>query len=202
MTDLDESRLKRMIGHFAKGKQLAFVLLLCERMAPALNKFSKETGFDSSIYRGYLGDAWNYLDQRGSSSNYGEMAEQCLEHAPDTEEFNHPLTSAALNAALSIAATMGFLADDDVNHIVEAAGLARDTAALYAQDIETTPPRSLDYGEIIKHRFVQRELRQQVEDLEFLEALPADISQQVVPLIKRRAAGTPALLPPDDGTAR
>jgi uncharacterized protein YjaG (DUF416 family) len=195
--DFAKLQLGREIEQLTKGKQLFFSLLLCERMAPALNKFATETGFDNSIYRTCLETAWLYLDQNRSSSNYGEMAERCFDKAPDTEVFTHPLTSAALNAALSIAATIALLADDDVNHVMEAASLARDTAALYAQAIETTQPHSLDFGEIMKHPLVQRELRQQAEDLEFLEAFPANVSQGMIPLIKERAAGTPALLPPE-----
>jgi hypothetical protein len=46
--------------------------------------------------------------------------------SPDTEEFDRPLTSAALNAALSVGAMMNFLADFDINHVVEVADWARD----------------------------------------------------------------------------
>jgi len=199
MTELDESRLKQEIKGLAKAKQLAFGLLLCERMIPALDKFSIETNFDSSLYTYCLDKAWHYLGQREDSYNCGEMAKQCLDRAPDTEEFSHPLTSAALNAALSIAAMIGFVGDGDITHVVEAASLACDTAALYAQSIETTPPGSLSFNEIMKHPLVQRELGQQAADLVFLAALPADVSQRTIQLLKGRATGTPALLPPENG---
>jgi hypothetical protein len=99
--------------------------------------------------------------------------------------------SAALNAALSVVETMEFLEDNDVNHVVEAAVLARVTAASYAQLVATTPPHSLNFDEVMKHPLVQRELLQQADDLEFLEALPADVSQAMIPLIKERAASAP-----------
>jgi uncharacterized protein YjaG (DUF416 family) len=200
MKGLDEFQLKQRIGRLSKRRQVALALLLCERMIPALNKFAKETEFDSSLYRAHLDDAWQSLDQGTRLSGYGEAAKQCFEHAPDTEEFNHPLTSAALNAALSVAATMELLAEEDINHLVEAAGLARDTAALYAQVMATTPPRSLNFDEVMKHALVQQELQQQSDDLEFLEALSADVSRPMIPHIKERAAITPALLPPENGS--
>ncbi|MGC7950670.1 hypothetical protein, partial [Bacillus sp. II_CA] len=81
-----------------------------------------------------------HLEQVGNSSNFGELAEELLEIAPDTEEFDHPLTSAALNAALSIAATISLISDGGESHVVEAASLARDTAALYAQVGATASP--------------------------------------------------------------
>jgi uncharacterized protein YjaG (DUF416 family) len=104
------------------------------RMIPVLNnKFAKATGFDGSVYREHLDDAWRNLDLGTSPSDYGEAARQCLDHAPDTEEFSHPLVSAALNAALSVVETMEFLADNDVSYLVEVAVLGRVTMALYAQ---------------------------------------------------------------------
>lgn len=197
MTCLNESWLRQEIKKIDKTKQVAFALLLCERMVPALEKFARETGFDSSIYRDSLSDVWCYLSNNISSLNYGEIARRCLDQAPDTEKFYHPLTSAALNAALSVAATINFLADDDVTHIVEAAGLARDTAALYAQAVEATPPLSLSFDEIMEQPLVKHEQRQQAVDLEFVQALPIDGSGQMVSVIKERSARTPALLPPE-----
>jgi hypothetical protein len=100
--DADKIQLKQRIGHLPKEKQVALALLFCKRMVPALNKFAKDGGFDCSVYRERLDDAWRSLDQGTSSSNYGEAAKQCLDHAPDTENFIHPLMLAVLNAALSV----------------------------------------------------------------------------------------------------
>ncbi len=195
MTEVDEPSLKQAVGRLTKGGQLAFALLLCERMIPALEVFARETGYEASIYRGALDDAWHSLEHNGTSEIFRELAERCRKHAPDTEDFSHPLTSAALNAVLSIAAAVSFLADDDVSHVIEASGLACDTAALYAQTFETTPPRSLNFNQVMKHPLVQRELRQQMDDLEFLHALAADDSRHFVSLLRGRAARTPRVLP-------
>jgi hypothetical protein len=70
------------------------------------------------------------LDKQPHPSKPEEASEECYKSAPDTERFDHPLTSAALNAALSIGLLMSFLSEGNVNNIVEAAGLARDTIAL------------------------------------------------------------------------
>ena len=198
MADLDCSWLRQEIERLTKRKQLAFVLLLCARMVPALEKFAQEENFDGACYRDALNTAWHCLEEDRTSSSFGRMAEACLDRAPDTEKFDHPLTSAALNAALSIVATINLVADGNVDHIVEAANLARDTAALYAQAIESIPPRSLSIVDVMKHPLVQRELRQQAEDLKFLQALPAVDSQLLMLLLEERAVGTPKLLPPNN----
>jgi uncharacterized protein YjaG (DUF416 family) len=188
MTDFNDVALKPSLSLLSKDKQLAFVLLRCERMMPALSQFAGETSFNDTIYQECLESAWRHLAGKASLSNYGELAEECLANAPDTEEFDHPLTSAALNAALSVGEAMSFLADYDVDHVVEAAGLARDTVALYAQSIEAIPPHSLGLKEIMEHPLVQRELRRQAKDLKFLESLPTDIPREVIPFIKEHAA--------------
>ena len=82
---------------------------------------------------------------------------------------------------------MSFLSDYNVDHIVEAAGLARDTVALYAQSIEAIPPHSLNFEEVMRHPLVQQELQRQAEDLVFLASLPKDISQETIPLIREHA---------------
>jgi uncharacterized protein len=165
-------------------------------MTPALSQFANETSFKTSIYQECLDRAWRHLAGTANLCNYGELAEECLDDAPDTEEFDHPLTSAALNAAIAVGAMMSFLADSNVDHIVEAAALARDTAALYAQSLDAIAPRSLSFSEIMEHSLVQQELRQQAEDLKFLESLPTDVPQEIIPLIKRHEGQTLKLLPP------
>jgi len=192
---LDEFMLEQRLRRLPRQGRLAFALLLNERMIPALYKFANEADFDSSIYRKCLNGAWSCLD-RGRASFDDDCVKECLEHAPETEDYNHLLTSAALNSALSIAAMMEYMADDDVSHVVESAGLARDTAASYAQEMEAVAPRSLSFDEVMTHTLVLRELQQQADDLEFVEALPVDIPQAAIALVKERAATMPALLPP------
>jgi len=190
MTDLNDSVLKRSLSSLSKDRQLVFMLLLCERMMPGLNRFAGETGFNSSFYRKCLDDAWLYLAGNGNLPNYDEVAEKCLDGAPDTEEFDHPLTSAALNAALSVGAMMRFLADSNVDHVVEAAGLVRDTVALYAQSIVAAPPRSLGFTEIMEHPLVQQELQRQSDDLRFVESLSTGVPEEMIPLIREHIERT------------
>jgi uncharacterized protein YjaG (DUF416 family) len=194
MIKFNELAMRRSLEGLSEPKQLAFMLLLCERMMPGLQKFSTDTNFRVSRYRECLENGWLSLDDQPYSSKHEEASEECFKNAPDTEKFDHPLTSAALNAALSIGLLMRFLSEGNVNHIVEAAGLARDTMALYVQANEAIPPHSLGPKEIMKHPLVQQELERQAEDLEFLASLPEDARRKTVHQIKERAnraAGLP-----------
>lgn len=87
------------ITSLSPKKQLAFALLVFERMLPGLVAFSKDTGFDDSCYLQAKDAAWARL-QNGSVDQ--SLNEACLRGAPDTEDYSYDLTSYALNAALAM----------------------------------------------------------------------------------------------------
>jgi uncharacterized protein YjaG (DUF416 family) len=164
-------------------------------MMPLLQKFGDDSGYDVSLFRNCLSDGWQALSKGMGRRDWSNLAQECAKGAPDTEEFDHPLVSAALNAALSIAALMTFLSDKDVNHVAEASELAEDTVALYAQAVENDPPHSLNLQEVLSHTLVQRELGQQLEDLAFLESLPKNLNAVAIKRINERAERNPMIIP-------
>ena len=188
MAEFDENDLKRILKNLSDSKQLAFILLLCERMMPAFSKFSEDTKFDMSCYRKSVDIAWAYLAENTNLEQCEQISEACCECVPDTEEFDHALTSAALNAALAVGSLMAFLSERNVDRIVEAAGLARDTLALQVQSVEAAQPLSLTSDELVKHPLMQQEARRQADDLMFLASLPDHIGQKEVYLLKARTA--------------
>jgi len=158
-------------------------------MFPALRSFAEDTGFNISTYQRSLDVGWNSLGH-GGSNHYSEKAKTCFDNAPDTESFSHPLTSAALSSALSIALLMGFLADRNTDHIVELARLAFDTAFLRAQEPGYGLRFARGTAEITAHPIVQRELRRQAEDLLFVKSLPEIAGLEIIPLARARIKST------------
>ncbi len=198
MLEFDETALKNGLTALSYRKQLAFMLFLCERMAPGLQQFANDTGYDLSPYRECLEKGWAYLEGRPDPDGYERLAQNCVDNAPDTEDFDHVLRSAALDAALSISDLMTFLCDRNIGHIVEAAGWARDTVALYVDGVESDTPVSLPLDRVMKHPLVQQELKRQKQDLAFLASLPDD--QGTVQLLREHSKRPPGLL--GDLTAR
>lgn len=190
-----DTAVKRSLDSLSDSKKLAFVLLLCERMMPTFQVFGADTGFDVSRYQKYVETAWAHLDGESPVDDWAEASEVCFDSAPDTEAFDHVLTSSALNAALSIGLAMSYLSDRNIDHILEATDLARDTVALYVQSIEATSPKSLTYEEVMNHPLLQQELLRQEEDLIFLSSLPDRVEQKEVWQIKERSQRTPGLVP-------
>jgi uncharacterized protein YjaG (DUF416 family) len=194
MLEFDEKKLRHKLNGLSSLKQLSFLLLLCERAMPQLLLFAEDTGLDPTVYQDCLQQGWQHLAGTTGLHDYPALAKACLDSAPDTEDFNHIFTSAALDAALSIHHLMTFLSDHNVDHVAEAARLARDTAHLFVVLKEAPRPYSLNNEQVNVHRLVQRELRRQQDDLIFLENLPNDVHQEIVVTLRERSRQPPEML--------
>lgn len=192
--DFDGNDLKQRLCGLPAPKQLAFMLLLCERMMPQLCEFAENTGFDIGVYRECVELGWSSLLQTRDLRRYEDLAKICIDKAPDTEDFQHELTSSALDAALSVADLMSFLFDGNVDHIVEAASWARDTAFMSVESTISIDDAALALQQVNGHPLVQRELRQQEQDASFIERLPEEIGQEAFSALRVRAERTPAIL--------
>jgi|SRR5271165_3907410 len=195
MITFDKQRLKRNLSYLTRTQQVAFALLLCERMFPALRKFGADAAFDVTPFRNFLDRAWASFERPHPADCYRELSRECYARAPDTEDFSHPLTSAALDACLSIGFLMEFLADHNVDHLVETAALAHDTVFMLAQAAGSLHiPESIPM--LDEQPIVQRELGRQTEDLTFLENLPPVDDREVISRSRARAGEAPAMIPP------
>ncbi len=61
MINFDEDNLRQRLCALSIPKQLAFMLLLCERMMPQLLEFARSTGFGIGIYLECLDRVWLFL---------------------------------------------------------------------------------------------------------------------------------------------
>jgi hypothetical protein len=177
-------------------KQLAFALLVFERMLPSLIAFSKDTARDASCYLTARDAAWVAL-QNGK----GGIADQLLNEAriknmPDTEEESHELTSYALNTALVMNDIVEFTVDRDTNHIVNASTLARDSVDLYLSNLDSSILSSPELDRKIKaHPLMQQEICRQKEDINFLSGLPNQFDKEIISVLRTRASAQPPMLP-------
>lgn len=150
------------ISALSPNKQLAFGLLVFERMLPSLVTFSRDTGFDDSCCLKATGAAWSALQGGRDDVLDPPLSEACLKNAPDTEDFSHQLTSSALNAVLAISDIVEFALDGHLNRITNVSTLATDSVYLYLSSLE--PPMASSSGQeerISSHPLMQQELRQE-----------------------------------------
>ncbi len=194
---VDEKNLLALLTTLPQKKQLAFALLIFERLLPRLTAFCKDTGVDCSCCLKAQEAAWSALETGGKrSALYRSLNKACLNNAPDTEDFTHELTSDALNAFLAVSEIMQFALDGSFDHIAYVSTLAKDSVFLYVGDLEpalvTTQER---VNWISAHPLMQQELRRQEEDIRFLAALPSQFDEEIVSAIRARASSQPPILP-------
>jgi uncharacterized protein YjaG (DUF416 family) len=191
--------LDRKLRSLSNKKRLAFALLLCERQFALLEAFGVATGFDYAEYRKYIDLAWTVFETDARdvpNVDFCELEDTCLDHAPDTEDFSHQLTSAALNCTLSIGHLMGELCRSGEDDISEVAQLAYDTVHMWAQvhDGMSYTVRGIS-DDIIGESVVQVELEKQDRDLKFLET-NLDVEQpDQVNAFRRMARSQDPILP-------
>ncbi|MGH9500091.1 MAG: DUF416 family protein [Terriglobales bacterium] len=174
-------------------KQLAFALLVFERMLPSLIAFSKGTGFDDSCYLQAKDAAWAALQ---NSSVDQALNQACIRNAPDTEKFSHELISYALNTALAMSDIVEFTLDGRADHIAYVSTLAQDSVHLYLSSLEPSVVSSPEEdSRIASHPLMQQERHREEEDIRFLSGLPEQFDSKTVAAVKTRASTQAPLLP-------
>jgi uncharacterized protein YjaG (DUF416 family) len=181
------------IASLSPKKQLAFALLVFERMLPSLIAFSKDTAFDDSCYLQAKDAAWAALQ---NSTVDQALNQACINGAPDTEKFSHKLTSYALNAALAMSDIVEFTLDGRADHIAYVSTLARDSVDLYLSSLEPSVVSSPEEDKkIAAHPLMQQEQHREEEDIRFLAGLPEQFDAKTISVLRTRANNQSPLLP-------
>ena len=160
---------------------------MCQRLIPSFRAFSRETGFaGEKILLDLLKKAWDTLLNGVSKTDYSSELAQAKSLAPDTEDFDSAFVSSALDAAVAISLLMKSFNDGKTDTIVEAVTLIRDSVDMYVQELEDMDPNDPNLEtRILNHELMQKELKRQREDLEFISALDDDISVSM-PVVKEK----------------
>lgn len=170
MEAFDEQLVDQTLRGLEPWRAVAFMALLCERMALNYRRFHDETGFGNpAVLCSALEAIWEWIESGTRPEGLAELREACEEQAPDTERFNSRYTSAALDAASAVATTLDAIESPEHARPGEVAALARDTIDLYVQELENLDPSSPEFEQaILRHSLMQRELRHQRMDLDEL----------------------------------
>lgn len=190
---IGNDKTQMSIATLSRKKQLAFALLIFERMLPSLVAFSKDTGFDDSCYLQAKDAAWATLQ---NSSVDRSLSEACLRGAPDTEKYSHELVSYALNAALAMNDIMEFTQDGCADHITSVSTLAGDSLYLYLSNLKDSVVSSPEEdSQIASHPLTQEEHRREEADIRFLAGLPEQLPDETILSLRARANTQIPLLP-------
>ena len=167
----DKERIRSGIHRLDHRSQVAFVLSCAERMLPNYAAFQRETGWgDFQSPRLALDIGWKWLaGETEATSGIALVRGACDAAAPDTEDFDTILVSAALDAASAACLLLDLLAVADDEKTIEVSTLARDTVDMYVQETEQMQSNAPDLEERIRsHPLMQSEIMRQYSDLQIL----------------------------------
>ena len=176
MEVFDEERLERSLRKLPAWKRVAFMALLGARMLPNYRRYSAESGFgDVSVLEETLDAAWTWIESGRLPANATALLEACDRQDPDPEKSTHPYTWPAVDAACVAAMTLTAIVDPGQLPLTDPASVARDSVDSFVQQLLVHDANTPGYQEaVLGHPLMQRELRQQREDLEMLEKLRED----------------------------
>jgi hypothetical protein len=158
---------------FPPAKRLALLLLLYERMIPALFSFRLTEGLDVSVFQEAGEKFWRSLTEGARPVSWGVLRDDILSATPDSEDFGSLEASFALNAALVAADIAGFLEDGQDAHIVEPMQYVLNSLDAYVLDpIEGLIGDKSMNQFVERHPLVQKEKRREEEDVIFLSRMP------------------------------
>lgn len=172
----DGSALMERLKKLDSKRQLAFGALCCERLLPNYLAFQQDTGWgDIAPVREALDCVWSFLDdQELDTDEIRNAIAFCESSVPNSEEFSSLYVTSAQDACFAVCNILDYLIESNVAKIVQAATYATDTVDLCVQEIESLEPVDPQLEQkILMHHFMQRELRQQEEDLKAIELTPA-----------------------------
>lgn len=199
MSVLSHKALLKPLLAMSQSQRLAFGLLILERLFPYLLAFAAAENLDASMHRKAKDFLWEALLSPPDMSTLRLLREECIAHAPDTEDYSHGSVSDALNAALVIAELLDFLETGHESHIINTVQLVKDSVYLYVSSFEYD--EGVDHKERInrigKSPLMQAEIQRQKEDLEFISKLPPCLAGRDIAILERRAKEPPTLLPAD-----
>jgi len=177
-TEFNEDKLYQRLVVLPFWKQLVFLLIVCQRLIPSFRAFAMETVFQGeNLLKDMLLKAWNTLLRGKSKADFSNEMVQAESVAPETEDSDSIYVSSALDASVAISLLMKAFSDGQTDTVVEAVTLIRDSVDMYVQELEDMDPNDPNLEtRILNNELMQKELKRQREDLEFLSSLDDDIT--------------------------
>jgi uncharacterized protein YjaG (DUF416 family) len=125
----DRRELETKLEKFGSRQQAAFAALCAERLLPYYRWFSRLHGWGNYDRLTEALDAvWLYVKGPLGPDAYREFINRCEDVTPDTEHFNSPLASRALDASASVIGALQMCIEPSARMAAEVAELAVDAA--------------------------------------------------------------------------
>ena len=173
-----EKRLKLL----PNDNKVLFSALTCEKLLLNYNYFSSlENWGDKSILDDPMVLYYEFIKNNIIDEIELERISRLIEDiAPDTEDFNSPLVSYALDACCAFEDTINFLKTFDYHYVLNVSSYARDTVDMFIQEIENLDPNDIFLDKKIhQNKYYQNEFNRQKNILNYLSNI-TEITPNVI----------------------
>lgn len=158
---------------------VAFAATLVERMQPNYQLFCQATDFaEPDQFNKTLNLVWEWLSTPKAKINFSVQVEKLEDVTPDASQFDNYGVFPAIDAAMSLTATLLLVMGEDPQGAVVTSKLSQGGVEAF---IEATSDESLTDHEIKVHPLMQWEIAFQGELLDLLDGLKpgADTSKKL-----------------------
>lgn len=166
----ESNDLERQLDSMFILCRLALALSCCERLIPNYVVFSHAVDWGRpEILRMAVDQVWASL-HTGSYDldKITGLIEECNQVVPDTNDFTHPYTSAALDAGTAVVATLECCLDGNSEHVMDVISFSRDTIDMFVRARHSLESGVQSDEVVATHPFMTTELRRLSEDVEML----------------------------------
>lgn len=197
--EVEAEALRIRLAEIPPRYRAAFATACAERLLPNYAIFCRAIGWDHhNLLRDQLDLAWNQIETDTAVSNHEAARRVAAINAitPHTEDFDHPYTSAALDACVATGYAIEALSsNDNVLPAFYAASSAHDTVYMHLQMTEGIGNDDPAFeNRIYRHPFMRRELDAQDGSLKFLSGKSA-LSAASLAELRREFAGSASIGP-------
>jgi len=141
-------------------------------MLPNYRAFSHLTKWgDFATLRSALDLAWRYAPQAPVDSGEVVSARQAVDViVPDSEDFDSPLVSAAIDAGTGVLGTLDCCLTGNAEMVLDVASVARDTVDMFVQERDNMEYDDPGFeAKILADPLMMREVQAQSDDLSVLK---------------------------------
>ena len=169
---------------------MAFLLLLYERMIPALYSFRVAEGLGVSVFQEARERFWRSLTEGAPPVSWGQLRDNILDSTPDSEDFGSLEASFALNAALIAAYIASLLEDGQDSHVVDSMQSPLNAIGAYLGEHMGTEAYTKSNNRYVNfHPLLLKEMQTEEQDIAFLSTMPdTPWSEDVIAMLLDKAA--------------
>jgi len=176
-------KLEQELDRLAPGHRLAFSAACCQRALANLNAYAKETrAIDVAPVRQALKEVWEFIEGTRPVLDVEQLRQACEDELPPPHD-GHLSASAASNAIQMMDLLLQQALDPQVWLSREIAGWAEANVDGYLQ---AGPESVEDLKMLQQHPLMQRELRRQELDLDWLKSQRA-LNRENLETLRSRA---------------